>query len=166
MDSGLASYFDHANERWYHWFVAIQLDECNATGTQTVDLGIMEVDSTTGVVSTETGVRGSGDGLYLVIQISESKIWVDNNKPGFMAYDDDSGGSIITGREAQHEIYFTIDTTSMALIGTVDNSDEFSIDVDWGTWYDIGSLRDGTIPSSSTLNNFHVTGAATYMVVA
>ncbi|MCK5157803.1 MAG: hypothetical protein KAR08_01490 [Candidatus Heimdallarchaeota archaeon] len=159
-EMGLQSYYDYANERWYNWYVCINFNQHNATGVSTLAAMIPECPAYGG------NFANNGDGLSWYIPISSPIIHTSNAYPNVIGYQTDGAGNIMVGFEATQHILLSIDLASVAKVGTVDNSQEFRFDIDFGTAYSLtGMLASGTLPDDATANNYHTSGAATYYIV-
>jgi hypothetical protein len=158
-DYGLFSYYQPNQNRWWNWYVTIDVNEraCSTTSAMRItveDYGV-------------TGIDVQSDGLTVAIQLTSGRIFDSNEKPtGVISYDLDAEGPALTGAGPNHWVHILMDCTSMTPGGSQDNDSEFDLIFDLGTDYDlVNMLSDGQIRTDATDQNYHINGAATYTVV-
>jgi hypothetical protein len=157
-ECGLHSYYQQAENRWWHWYIAVDLGEKNCTS-----LVSAEFDFNFGYAS---GFATDTDGAYGYVQLSTGKLYTDNNRPNSIANLFDASGDNIDGYLNVQWFLWDLDINSLTSAGGTDNYEEISIDIDLGTDYNVAAiLADGQLRDDSTANNTHISGSATYYVV-
>jgi hypothetical protein len=154
-DYGLFSYYQPAENRWWNWYIAIDIVEDNCTTSEAMDITCDGYS---------VGQEDLSDGVAAYVLLTSGKIFTSNDKPNAISYDLDSEVDPLTPANWWFSLKF--DLKSCTSVGA-DNARQFEIAFDFGTDYNTASLlADGQIRDDATDNNYHVSGASTYYVIA
>ena len=157
-EAGLHSYYEQANNRWWHWYITVDLGELNCTS-----LASAEFDFNFGHAS---GFATDTDGAYGYVQISEGHLYTTNDRPNDIANLYDAAGDNINGYLSTQWFLWNLNIDSLSAGGSSDNDEEISIDIDLGTDYNVAAIvTDGQLRDDGTALNYHISGAAQYKIV-
>ena len=165
----LMSYWDHAQDRWYNWYVVMGFTESNSTGLDTIEA--LDVTSPTLPYSSRIlpGAAAGGGGDYnFVMQLTSPHIFSSNAHSHIQySYETNAASHDILGHTANHLILVYADMSSLSSIGVTDNDVEFTCLIDLGTEADLNALlsRGFILADATTGEPYHIDGAATLTIV-
>ena len=165
----LQSYWDHAEDQWWNWYIVMHFTESNTTGLDTLEA--LSVSSPTlpyDFAMLPGSAAGGGGDYNFIMQLTTPHIYTSNDKSHIQySYETDAAGFDVTGHSANHFILVRADMSSLTSIGVTDNDVEFTCLIDIGSEADVLGLKArGTIlADASTGEPFHQDGAATLTIV-
>ena len=166
---GLQSYWDHANDQWWNWYVIMHFTESNTTGLDTIEALSVSSPTLPSQFDILPGAAAGGGGDYnFVMQLTTPHIYTSNNHDNIRySYETDAAGFDVPGHTANHLIMVVADMSSLTSIGVTDNNTEFTCLIDIGSEADVLALlaRGTILADASTGEPFHQDGAATLTIV-
>lgn len=166
---GLQSYWDHANDQWWNWYVIMHFTESNTTGLDTIEaLSVSSPTHSSSFLILPGAAAGGGGDYNFVMQLTTPHIYTSNDHAQIKySYETDAAGFDVVGHAANHLILVRADMSSLTSIGVTDNDTEFTCLIDIGSEANLMALlaRGFILADASTGEPFHQDGAATLTIV-
>jgi hypothetical protein len=151
------SYYDEVNNRWWNWYVLINITEVNAATVEAIVPSASGYSLDYTVTSTK---------LTAIIQLTSPKVFTDNTPPTTLGYNIDQRSVVIPGQESIHYVKFFVNLQACTPSGGGDNTNEYALTLSLGTLYNEGAALIANALPGDIDNNYNVAGAATEYMVA